>query len=461
MKSNKNYSSKALMITLGHNSSALFFNGVDAPIGYEEERFNKVKGSSMFPKQSIEEIKKYVGDKMYKSKVYVSHWFDTFEVEKFKEKYFDFEYFSNLVKEFDLEVCLLSDDFTHHDAHVYSSKAFFDYSSTTGFSNKYKHYIVADGFGNKQEVLSIYKEDHNHKPVLLHRVYGYKNSLGLMFQFATAYTGMTENQDEGKFNGYEVLIDEVTNIPQREILENKASVHKFVYRHKEFQLTRIKTKANVKEYEISENFINTNELEEAREYYYRKFDDVLESIKFTDADEKTKRIVIGYYVQLVVEKIMTSIVKIYEMREVCLSGGVFYNVKLNNIIAKNVSGVVSTMPLAGDQGAAIGMYYSNVPHSSYRFNFGDMCYGNREMVFENALTDTGIYMTNSRRLFVENVIKALNQNKIVNLFHGKMEFGPRALGNTSTVCIPSNDNAAYINKINGRGSLMQIGRAHV
>ena len=44
------------------------------------------------------------------------------------------------------------------------------------------------------------------------------------------------------------------------------------------------------------------------------------------------------------------------MHNVIVCGGPFYNVKLNNSIFEAIDGLFCAMPLAGDQGAAIGLY---------------------------------------------------------------------------------------------------------
>ena len=58
-----------------------------------------------------------------------------------------------------------------------------------------------------------------------------------------------------------------------------------------------------------------------------------------------------------------------------LAGGLFYNVKLNNSLAKIVNHIC-ICPLAGDQGAAIGMYEFYNPNT---FDFSDLCIGLRHM----------------------------------------------------------------------------------
>jgi predicted NodU family carbamoyl transferase len=42
------------------------------------------------------------------------------------------------------------------------------------------------------------------------------------------------------------------------------------------------------------------------------------------------------------------------------------------------------------------------------------------------------------------------EGKIVNIIGDSAEFGPRALGNTSTICLPTKENSEYINNCNNR-----------
>jgi predicted NodU family carbamoyl transferase len=56
-------------------------------------------------------------------------------------------------------------------------------------------------------------------------------------------------------------------------------------------------------------------------------------------------------------------------------------------------------------------------------------------------------------LFVKNKII---ENKIINIIGDNTEFGPRALGNTSTICLPTKENSEYINKCNNRNNEMPM-----
>lgn len=50
-------------------------------------------------------------------------------------------------------------------------------------------------------------------------------------------------------------------------------------------------------------------------------------------------------------------------------------------------------------------------------------------------------------IFIRNKIIT---GKIINVINDSAEFGPRALGNTSTICLPTKENSEYINHCNNR-----------
>ena len=65
---------KSLLLTLGHNSSAILADK-NYTIGYEQERLDQIKSSSQFPIDSILMLMKYDNFE-YKIPVFISHWFD-------------------------------------------------------------------------------------------------------------------------------------------------------------------------------------------------------------------------------------------------------------------------------------------------------------------------------------------------------------------------------------------------
>ena len=321
----------ALMLTLGHNSSAVYFDGEKAT-GYEEERLNRVKSSSAYPRSAIDEIEKNTKIQQG-SYVFVSHWFDRLDFDKTSNKYFDKEHFDSLVTKYSLRKIVLSEEFTHHDAHAWSAVSFLrnkwqsKHDALILSGDKF-HVIAADGYGTSQEVFSVYEFDANDKSSrlkLLDRFHGYNYSLGLMYQYATSYCGMKENQDEYKFLGYETHITSLLS-PSAIILlraiANKKSTDMFD------SMMSIKDCRRADWRDLN-NLVNVQSLFETKQHWAEHFDEVLAAIS-PDISGRNLRIVIGHYIQELVEGVITKMIDNYSIKHLALSGGIFYNVKLNN-----------------------------------------------------------------------------------------------------------------------------------
>ena len=441
------------MITLGHNSSAIFYDGVNKPIGYEQERLDEKKGSSSFPKDAIEEILKNVDDDTAFAGAYllISHWFDDFDLtNESNRKYYDKAYIETLVADYGMKLITLSKDFTHHDAHAYSASGFFEHHVSEQQISNYVtdnrvDVLVVDGFGNNQEVLSLYSLQKSSDPLKSHdRVFGYNNSLGLMYQFATEYCGMKPNQDEYKFLGYESHISEIVGQKNIESLKKIAvtATNNYVARVPIFrEFEQIK----------SDDTIDLKDLASAKTHWFSIFDEFMGFLEIDDITVFEKRVVIGFVLQTMLEEIVVGFLKNTKSTNICLAGGTFYNVKLNNRILNQVSGLVSVMPLAGDQGAAIGMYEKYVGY----FNYSDLTFGVRKLEKRQTSVEN-VHFVESESEMVDLISELLEKDQIVNVLNGDMEFGPRALCNTSTLAKPTTKNVDYINRLNMRNTVMPM-----
>lgn len=450
---------KSLLLTLGHNSSAIFVpeNG-GTPIGYEQERLSGIKADSQFPNDAINEIVKNVGLKQMKGcKIYISDWFD-FNGKTLPNKYITSTDLENL-KEISNDITFLSDKFTHHDAHAYSGKAFFNYHFNKKFGKFINgdkvHILVADGFGNNGEVLSVYEIEHYMKdntPKLVHRVYGYKNSIGLMYQYATSYVGMKENQDEYKFLGYEAHIDEY-------LTENQIAVLKqYIYKLSETLFNNFERCTSPKNYTVTDYLINYDSLKETKEYFYNIFKEAYNDVWTKEYRERyskeenefIQRTIVAFYLQQTVESFFSRVIAKFNIENVIVCGGSFYNVKLNNSIFENIKGYFCAMPLAGDQGAAIGMYDR---YEQEQFNFETLCIGTRNFYGAEKVFKKNFYKEATDEL-AEEIARKIADGYIVDLVHGAMEFGPRALMHTSSLFIPTVQNTAQNNSNNLRNEVM-------
>ena len=446
-----------LLITLGHGSSAIYVdNSGDKQniIGYEQERLSRIKSDSQFPIDAVHEIMHNVGiAKMKGCKVLISHWFNNFDEENMQfNKYLPKECFE--------ELCEIASDikftcgnkFSHHDAHAYSAYAFYRYNSEKFVTEKRDsapiHFIVADGFGNDEEVLSIYRVDNTHDDLhLISRTYGYDYSLGLMYQYATSFVGMKENRDEYKFLGYESHILEFYDI------EDVNKIAKFAGQYISMFIKNIG--AN-KRTDIKDGIIDFDELRRTKNFWYRTFAKLLDVANAADSSCDKKRAVVAYFIQYIVENVMKEIIKEFNIRHLCVAGGCFFNVKLNNAILNSIDGHFCVMPLAGDQGAAIGMYDYEC---DIDFEFKSLSWGKRRLYNIEKFCDFNrMHVIKVKNHDYSEAIKVIAniiaKGEIVDLIHGNMEFGPRALCNTSTIFLPFETLVAKNNKMNKRNEVM-------
>jgi len=453
----------ALMITLGHNSSAVYFDGDKTVIGYEEERINRIKSSSAYPRLSLDEIEKHVKIEPG-SYIFVSHWFDKFDFHTETSKYFDKQHFDSLVVKYSLKTVHLGEDFTHHDAHAMSALSFMrdqwdvsKHSSQVVSYDKF-HIIAADGFGNSQEVISVYSTDSlGTVPQLVNRYYGYQYSLGLMYQFATSFCGMKENQDEYKFLGYETHVSQLLDSTQIDLLRSLA-----VKKSQEmFDTMQAKPDGRPENWK-TDGLANIDYLKTVKQSWNEHYADVLSKVA-PSITGRDVRIAIGHYIQEVIEGVLAKIVSANNMKHVALSGGIFYNVKLNNKVLNSTSGVFSVVPLAGDQGCGMGMYEAFVGG----FKWGDLKWGPRPEFadWDSCISPSDLkkygshirhYSSNQRSTAIDDTVDLVSRNKLVNVVKSRMEFGPRALCSTTTLSIPTTTNVMIINDLNERDTVMPM-----
>lgn len=427
-----------LLLTLGHNSSAILVRNGHIVAGFEEERLTKQKSDSSFPRSAIEQLKHLHSEAFGNiSDVYISHWFTDGQLPDIHDKYFDPLYFEFNLPE--AKVHSVSMDFTHHDAHAWSAIAF----AGDLFPKRRTLLMVADGFGNFGETMSLYWMGSNGEPKLFRRSFGYESSLGLMYQYATAFLELKENQDEYKLLGYEAHVQDYMLEEEIEILCELAE------KNGDEHLDIILSRDVVDRYDP---LLSLDALPALRVQYAIHFQKILDKLGIDrQYSREAKRAIIAYYVQTRLEHTVKAIVHDLNVENLIVVGGLFMNVKLNNELSKSIPGNLCIMPLAGDQGAALGLYHAM----------------ERDLIFPNHLFwgTREYYSMEFDRLHMFNddedeygpfITSLLQQDYIVNVVKGNMEFGARALGNTTTLARPSQQNVDYINSLNGRSTIMPM-----
>ncbi len=147
----------------------------------------------------------------------------------------------------------------------------------------------------------------------------------------------------------------------------------------------------------------------------------------------------------VVSKFISSAVAKTGPVDVCMAGGVFANVRINQKVSE-LSGVESVFifPAMGDgglsTGAALYAYYKNLgfPELTSIPQIQDVylgpSYTDEEIKAE--IERTGVPYKGFERIEPE-IAKLLAAGKVVARYNGRMEYGPRALGNRSILYQPT------------------------
>lgn len=416
-----------LAISLGHNSSAVLIKDGRVLAGYEEERFTGIKSDSKYPINAIEELKaRYRLPK--DTNAYIGHWFVDAALPP-PNKYWNPEHLRSLFPNGDVES--LSADFTHHDSHLESAMVF----AGQNFTGKCLA-VVADGFGSFGECLTIY-EISGQSYSIKHRVFGFENSLGMLYQYATAFMGMKMHNHEYKMLAYEVHLPEVLEWADRQALDQYSydAAHEFLKTYHKFKLTS-----------KYDPVTNLDALPNVQQLINELLTSVTESFNLKSQYEQ--RVVVSYFVQRVVELVMTTVVSMYyQGGNLLVVGGLFYNVKLNHLLAKRVTnGKFCAMPLAGDQGAALGVYQAYHGDLVWPDN---LAWGDRDLIFGDDLP-RGLIVVDNEEQAQALINRNLHSKGWVNLVRGRLEYGPRALCNTSTIALPHTQISKDINRANAR-----------
>lgn len=419
-----------LVLTLGHNSSAIIVDDDGSiVVGYENERLSLIKSDSQFPKSAISECLKYVPASDVHN-IFVSHWATFGEVDEMSQKHWDRHWLEAQFPSANI-FSHIPEKFSHHDAHFLAAKVFAE--------QPFKWCIVCDGFGNFNEVLSIYYDDK-----LVHRCFGFDKSLGLLYQYTTAYLGLKMNQDEYKLLGYESKIfDYVDKDTATKILDLSQKLAGKYFRR------IIKSQLEPK-YDL---VAGIEALPSIRENINNVLDTFLKAFGKHNASIEEKRVLIAFYIQETIQVIMTNIIVYFGINEAILTGGVFMNVKLNSKVREYLKRIC-IYPICGDQGTGLGVYHF------YKENLKpikSLCIGKR--YFDKSKLDKVknlVVHEGTKNALISYIFEDLVRNMIVNVVRGDMEFGARALGNTSTLALPSPGNVDYINLLNDRSTIMPM-----
>ena len=273
---------------------------------------------------------------------------------------------------------------------------------------------LAVGNGNE---LSVYKEIH------------FPHSLGLLYSAITFYTGFRVNSGEYKVMGLAPYGDPIyTNLIKDNLIDIKEDGS--------FAL-------DMSYFNYCTGLTMTNE----------RFNTLFKGPpREPESPLSQKEMNLAASVQKVVEEVVIklsySAAKETGLDNLCLAGGVALNcVASGKLLRKNIFKDIWIQPAAGDAGgaigAALGAYHIMLNQPRKTIDGKDGMKGSylgpryNHLEAEQGLNDEGaVFSTHTKEEIIELTAQNLADGDAVGWFNGRMEFGPRALGNRSILADP-------------------------
>ncbi len=291
--------------------------------------------------------------------------------------------------------------------------------------------IIADGVGEyattsygygKGNAINILKEIH------------YPDSLGLLYSALTSFLGFKVNSGEGTTMAL-------------------ASFGKPVYIDKFYDIIKVNTDGSFRMNARYFGFIK------GKTMFSKKFVKLFGPPRKPGAEYEQKYRDIAASLQLFVEetliKMANHVYKETGLKNLCLAGGVFLNCVANQKIIDNTFfEQIFIQPGAGDAGTCIGaaMNLYNCVLNNPRQYIMEHAYLGPEysnLHIKRIILNSNLkFIEYSEDELIKKTAQLINDNKTVGWLQGRLEFGPRALGNRSILANATNKE--MVNVLNNR-----------
>ncbi len=428
-----------------HDSAATLLKNGEIIAAAQEERFTRKKHDSSYPYNAIEFVLKFSNLKLSEIDQIVFFEKPFLKFERLLETYVafapkGFTSFSKAIpiwiKEKLFQKNYLFNQLKQHDRNYISDKNIFfsdhhlSHAASAFFPSPFSEAVVltADGVGEwatttvaigKNNNLDIKKEIH------------FPHSIGLLYSAFTYYLGFKVNSGEYKLMGL-------------------APYGKPIFEDRIKKLLDIKDDGT---FRLDQNFFNyATGLTMTNERFHKLFNKEPRDPKKENLTEFHMDIAAS--IQKVTEEIMIKLVKSireeYGIKNLCLAGGVALNCVVNGkILKEEIFDNIWIQPAAGDAGGSLGaaMALWHLEQGNQRsINLNDNMRGSflgNEFSQEEIKKELKLVGANFQTLEYENLIEKtadlLSKEKVIGWFQGRMEFGPRALGNRSILGDPRSE----------------------
>lgn len=306
----------------------------------------------------------------------------------------------------------------HHMSHAASAFYPSPYENAVIITNdgvgEWATSTIAVGCGNK---IKIEKEIH------------YPHSIGLLYSAFTYYCGFKVNSGDYKFMGLAPYGEpKYYDLIKREIIDVKGD-------------GSYRLNMDYFDYQNGGTMIKDEKFEQLFKHPRRK----------AETDISRFYMDIAASVQKIVEEVLISMAiyakKVYGqgIENLVLAGGVALNCVANGKLRnEEIFEHIWVQPAAGDAGGALGaaeyLYYDflgnkRLPQSadSQNGSYLGKAYHEKEIKSYLRWNKYPFYYKKEEQELFEYIAGKIAEGKVIGLFHGRMEFGPRALGNRSII----------------------------
>ncbi len=275
------------------------------------------------------------------------------------------------------------------------------------------------------------------------------HSIGYLYEAASKYLGFRLDQS-GKTMGLSAygkkkydFEDLIKFIPEGYILNIKEKL----YQEIDFQKI------------VSDSFIKYFEKKigpkNKRIYLWDERDSIIDNKVYLNREDENFAASIQEIINRLFIHLSKIALKLTGTSKLCIAGGVGLNCVGNGkILEENICDELYVQPIANDAGTSIGAAMEILSNEGEDINFkmDDVYYGpnfsNKEIekiIEKNKLNYE--YLNNPSKT----VAKMIYEGKIIGWFQGKMEGGPRALGNRSILADPTNPKIKdFVNEVKFR-----------
>ena len=435
------------MYTLGiscyyHNSAAAILHNGKIIAAVDEERFSRQKFDDNYPKLAINWCLKESGISPAELNAIAFYDKPILKFERLLDNYIGvapkgFHSFLDVIPKWIHKRLWVKDEIKNHlkefNGEIIFPEHHMSHAAHTFFTSPFDEasILTVDGVGEWSTTTFGTGQDTSIKLISDIR---WPHSVGLLYSAFTYFLGFKVNEGEYKLMGlsaygkpkyYDKILDELID------LKNDGSLH---LNMKYFAFTHDKVMTN-------QNFADLfgipprNHDSEATQLHY----DIAASAQLVLED--------------ILLKMANHVYKKTKMKNLCLGGGVALNGVANyRILNEGPFEKIHIPPSPGDAGSAVGcaqyMYYCHLKNKRILENNSDMIKNNIYVGPSYSNDEIKLFLdkNNIPHEFLETspllkkTAKLISEGNVVGWYQGKMEWGPRALGNRSILADPRNPN---------------------